>query len=716
MKFIDPHKLDPRTLTLRARCLERKTLIPPWDGDARLAAPSLQKSQGEGLSWTLARGRLTRDLLAGLVFAVDDLEPLLGRLAPDRPQWKSERAAARAWLDDHYPNLYTPGQSGHCQLDLSQLFDLGLDGLAAQIEQRRRASPTLEQAEVYQSFGDALVGLSQMIENLAATSETAAVTGEISTLRASELERLAALCRRIAHLPPVTFQEALQLTWLVILGVQAADRAWLVVPGHLDRILAPFYQADLAAGRLEPETALLWIECLYILINELIPDGLAVSVMVGGQDADGNDLTNPLSYLCLEALRRSKLVYPSVGVCWHSGTPQALTDLAVELIALGYANPAFFGDETIQRGLQSYGVPPADSWDYINSTCVEITPVGASNIWVASPYFSTNKILLDEIASQVSEANPAPSYEDFLERYRQRLAGQIAAAVAVENQNRRQRAAFGGKPLQSVFTRDCIERGQDIDRGGARYNWAECSFVGFANLVDGLYVLKEEVFTHKRLSLAQLQRILQDDFAGHEVERQRFLHAYPKYGNDHPEIDHQVGEMVEFVRRECARHTLEPDGSPYVPGAFCWIMHEVLGRECGATPDGRQAGFPFADGCGGAQGREQAGPTAAVLSVTAWDSSPLVGGAAFNMKFSRSLFATPEAVTRLGDLILTFLRRGGFETQVNVVDASLLQAALAHPESYRDLVVRIGGYTDYFVRLSPEMQAEIILRTEYNGL
>ena len=157
------------------------------------------------------------------------------------------------------------------------------------------------------------------------------------------------------------------------------------------------------------------------------------------------------------------------------------------------------------------------------------------------------------------------------------------------------------------------------------------------------------------------------------------------------------------------------DGRPFVPGAFCWIQHERLGRECGATPDGRKAGFPFADGGGPAQGREKHGPTSAILSTTCWDHAPLIGGLAYNLKFGKSLFATPEARERLRDLLLTYLRRGGFETQVNVVDAETLRRAQREPEAYRDLVVRIGGYTDYFARLSPQMQSEIIARTEFAG-
>lgn len=168
------------------------------------------------------------------------------------------------------------------------------------------------------------------------------------------------------------------------------------------------------------------------------------------------------------------------------------------------------------------------------------------------------------------------------------------------------------------------------------------------------------------------------------------------------------------LRARGVRAVLHGAGSQRLrAGAFCWIMYERLGRECGATPDGRRAGFPFADGCGPAQGREQAGPTAAVLSVTSWDAAPLIGGSAFNMKFGASLFNTPGASQRLRDLVLTFLQLGGFETQINVVDGWILREAQANPEAYRDLVVRIGGYTDYFTHLSPQMQAELILRTEY---
>ncbi|MBE0695569.1 MAG: pyruvate formate lyase family protein, partial [Anaerolineaceae bacterium] len=406
-------EMENRTQILRKRCLERKTLIGAWDSDPRLVARSWKNTEDIS-SWAIRRGMLTHDLLAWTELALDDLELLVGRLAPDCPEWKAERETAREYLSIHAPHIYTPGQSGHCQLDLSRLLAVGVGQLGKEIEQAARGFEGAQQ-ETLQAFLIALTGLQRMAENAAEAAQQAGTSAQGS--RRAELVEMAAACRHIAFAPPATFREALQLAYLAILGCQVADRAWLVSPGHLDRILWPFYQADLAAGRITPEMALLLIEGLYVLLNENIPDGLAVSVMVGGRDEQGRDLTNPLSYLCLEALRRTKLVYPTVGICWHPGTPDDLVALAIDLIAQGCPNPAFFGDETIQRGLQLYGVPPQESWNYVNSTCVEITPVGSSNVWVASPYYSTCKILVDEIAAQVQTGQPAETFAVFMDGY-----------------------------------------------------------------------------------------------------------------------------------------------------------------------------------------------------------------------------------------------------------------------------------------------------------
>ena len=710
-----------RTKLLRERLLVRKNpqAVAFLRDNPVVSANSLRASEGIG-SWQLRRGLQTRDRLASTQFVIDDLELLIGRLdtnvpSPDSPEVEE----ARAFLAQ-YPGA--PGQTGHCELNLEPILTGGIDGVAASIR-RRMGEAQGETADAYPSFLHALDGFAAMIGNAAkaaadactAAMAPAAAGHEADRVRQAELRAIEASCHRIATEPPASFRDAIQLVWFCLFGAMHGDvGVHLVVPGHLDRTLRPFYEADLAAGHITREKALALIEGLYLLINDYVADGLAMSVMVGGRDADGRDVTNDLSYLCLEALRRTRLIYPTVGICWHDGTPEDLVQLALDLIAQGIATPAFFGDETIQRGLKALGVPVEDACHYINSTCVEITPARGSNIWVASPYFSMCRYLLEQIEEEAQTDTPSPDAETFRARCLNRLSRAIADSVAELNDARRQRRERGRKPFQSVFTRDCIERGRDIDDGGARYNWVECSFVGLANFTDSVHVVQEEVFLHKRLTFAELHALLASDFAKQEPVRQRFLH-HAKYGHDDDELDRAFGETIQFLRAECAKHRMEPDDSPFVPGAFCWIMHEVLGRECGATPDGRKAGTAFADGCGPAQGRETHGPTAAILSTTSWDHSPMIGGLAYNMKFNTSLFATPQGHACLRDLVLTFLRRGGFETQINVVDADTLRKAREHPEQYRDLVVRIGGYCDYFARLSPEMQDEVIMRTEFPG-
>lgn len=698
---------DERIATLRQRVLTRK------DSDAVdrllraevLTARSLKASEGMN-SWVMRRGMLTRDRLAGIQFDIDDLELLAGRLNLGVEENPDDLTQARAYLEAYQLNF--PGQSGHCELDLDPVMMWGIDGMIEQVRTRQKSSTNL-QSETYQSFAFALEGLSLMIENAVKAIES--VKAIAPSWRQVELSEIADSCRRVAHQPPESFRDAIQLLWFVIFGVMHADQASLVAPGHLDRTLAPFYTRDIAAGTLTRDEALLLIECLYLLVNAYVRDGLAIPVMVGGRDVAGHDVSNELSYLSLEALRRTRLIYPTVGLCWHEDTPEDLLDLVVQLMGEGYANPAVFGDGTIQTGLQALGVPLEESSRYMNSTCVEITPSGASNVWVASPYYNTCGLLLEEIQSQVRAT--APTFEDFVSRYRQRLATAVQHGVEAQNTWRLERQKHMRRPLQSVFTRDCIEHGRDIEDGGATYNWIECSFIGLANLADSLYVIREEIYQRRNLSMGALASVLQNNFQGGETIRQRFLNSYPKYGQGNADVDVLFGETLHFIVETCMQFTVAPESSHYVPGAFAWVMHERLGRETGATPDGRRAGFPFADGCGPAQGNECNGPTAAVLSVTSWPHSAMIGGLAYNLKFNASLFQSQAGFDGLKALLLTFLRRGGFEAQVNVVNNVILQAARANPEAYRDLVVRIGGYTDYFTRLSLEMQDELIQRTEF---
>ena len=692
--------LRERTLQRQQRITGRHRLHPEVD------AASL-KSTEEIPSWQARTGVRVRDRLAALRFEIDELEQLAGRTA-DMDCEQEELTQAQAYLAGYHA---APGQTGHCQPDYEVLFSTGIDPLHEQIRMLSAAAKpatSQESQDFYRSCLFALDGLQVMIQHAADTVERALI--KANGPRRVELGEILSSCRRIAHSKPMTFRDAIQLLWFVMLGHMSGDIVWLVGPGRLDRVLLPFHRAE------DSELELELIEALYLLINDYDVPGLAYAVMVGGCDADGRDAANELSYLAMEAVRRTRLVYPTVGLCHHAGTPEKLMELTVNLIAEGHATPAFFNDATISEGLRKYGVPSQDSHDYINSTCVEITPVGCSNVWVASPYFSLCGILMELIDETADGKSEFLHFSAFMEDYYQRMKMKIADAVKEEAASRELRRQFGRKPLQSIFTGDCLIRGRDIDDGGARYNWVECSFVGAANLVDSLAAIRRMVFEEGRLSFHELKKALDADFAGYEPLRMELLAGNPKYGNNDPETDGLMRQVVERIQVECGRYGLPPDNAPFVPGMFCWIMHQRLGAECRATPDGRKAGFPFADGSGPAQGRERKGPTAAILSVTSWDHSGMIGGIAFNMKFEKSLFSSPDMRKKLRSLIGTYLDRGGFETQINVIDSGILAKAQENPEAYRDLVVRIGGYTDYFTHLSPGMQAEVMQRTAFMAL
>jgi len=380
-------------------------------------------------------------------------------------------------------------------------------------------------------------------------------------------------------------------------------------------------------------------------------------------------------------------------------------------LAKGYTHPALFNDEVIVKGLMHYGLPFEEAVSYIHSTCVEITPIKRSSVWVASPYHNLVKPLLELMGVMNEPACDADSLDELIGLYQQKLRKRIQYSVEDQNRQQMERAAWYTHPLVSCFVDDCIARGEDLDHGGAKYNFIESSFVGMANLVDSLYAIDRLVYKEKKLSLAEFGKILREDYRGHETIKNEICYKLPKYGNDIEDVDRLFKRLSEWIVDEMARYKTW-HGSRFIPSMFCWVMHDQMGQTTPASPDGRLAAFPLGDGSGPAQGREHKGPTASILSSTSWPHEKFIGGIAVNLKFSKKLFSE-ESLDKLIDLVRVFFLRGGFELQINVVDREKLLAAQKNPDQYRDLVVRIGGYSDYFTNLSPTMQDEVILRTEH---
>ncbi len=705
-------ELPTRLANLRERAITLQGADPLSCVELPLIDAHTWTARAPDEDWLIWRARRSSARLEGMPI---DLEP--GELVVGKPLLRSpteedrkQLARAHAVLESVPP--FPGGDAGHFHPDYGSLFRLGIGGILCRIEDLAgRDGLTGEQQTFYEACRIAMEGMAAYVRRVG--QECDGMVGH-DPEHAVDWRALGRMCRRLATEPPRTLHEAVQLMFMAQIALWFGDDHYLTSPGRIDRTLRPFYEADLAAGRISGRKAFELLCALYIQMNRLLWPGSAIAVMVGGRDGRGRDVTNELTYLALAARLTTRLIYPTVGLAWYEDTPEELTDFAIELLGTGLGCPAFFNDELISQGLRDQGVTETDSYNYVNSTCVEIKAAGASNIWVTAPYYNLPGALLDVMreATEGQRKEPA-SFDELVDRVKANLAAQIDQHAARLDRVWQERSERGCFPLASCLVRDCLERGRDFDRGGARYNWVENSFVGLANLVDSLLAVRRLVYEAKELWLSEFHAVVAADFEGQEVLRQRILNSLPRYGNDEDEPDALAKALAEFLIRHTESRTVGPHH--YVPGFFCWVMHERLGSQTGATPDGRKAGLPLADGAGAAQGRDVRGPTASVLSTTGWTHRPVLGGLVHNVKFSGKTFESAQDRRAVRRVIETYMRRGGFEIQVNVVSKQELLDAQEHPENHRNLLVRVAGYSDYFVHLNRNMQDEIIARVEFQS-
>lgn len=640
---------------------------------------------------------------------IDDDELIVAK--PRHPITDPQMQAEWRELEPNYADKIAPrlGQHDHMAVDYALLLREGIEGVSARIDTYLADCADDGKRRFYEGCKVCLDAVCRLSGRYAETARVMAA-GCADAARKAELEQLAEVCAHVPAKPAETFYEAVQsvnfLTYCIAFAPFRYGGVMQYQLGHPDRYLWPYYERDIASGRIDREQAQLLLDCMGIQINQRVPHGLSNGYMVGGRDRDGRIVENELTEMAMQVVDDIRLVYPSVGLCYTEGMDPRILHKACEILSKGCSHPAIFNDDVISAGLRRYGVTEAESHEYIHSTCVEITPVAASSIWVASPYTNMPQLLLDLLDRDYD------TFDDLLTAYFKALDAHILKNHREQQEWRQYRYERGLEPLLSCFVNDCLARGTDIEQDGARYNWIMPSFVGVANLVDSLYAIRTAVFDEKWLTLDQLRVMMAADFEGYEAERRRLLNGIPKYGNDDPDVDRYFSMVTEHIAAECRKHTSTLRGFRLVPSVFCWIMHEQFGRQTGATPDGRHAGFPLGDGSGPCQGRERKGPTASILSSTSWRHGDFIGGVAVNMKFSKRTF-TVDSCAKMEALIRTYLQRGGFEIQINVVDRDTLLDAQRDPESHRDLVVRIGGYSDYFTTLSPQMQAEVLERTTH---
>lgn len=598
------------------------------------------------------------------------------------------------------------GLTAHMALDFEKLLAVGINGLIEEIKERQASldlnvPENIAKDEFFQGCLFELEGLLTAAGRYVAQARFLARCAPPE--RAAELEQIAEILEQVPANPARTFREALQSIHFYLFML------WdLFQLGRPDQYLLPYYQADLAAGRLTPASALELIDCFSFLYSYHIPLATSMGLMVGGRDKNGVNVANDLTRLFLQSIGHVRLAYPSIGLCVHRETPDDLLDLSIKLLSEGCSHPALFNDEFIIKGLLKLGLPVEDARNYTHSCCVEITPVAKSGVWISSPYHNLPGIFMELL----SERSDFGSLDELLTAYRSWLRDKVETAASHQNILQLERSRKGGEPLRAAgLVHDCLETGRSLDQGGAIYNYICPTFVGMANLVDSLAAINFLVFKEKEITLAKLVRILKDDYKGNEPLRKRIITKLPHYGNNESLTD-QLAQKITDMLAHIGDGLRTFRGSTLVPSLFSYLEHERLGQQTMATPDGRLAGFPLADSVGAVQGRDKNGPTAAILSATCWDHTPFIGGTAVNLKFGKSQMSG-EAAAKMKALLKTFMERGGFELQINSVNRETLLKARENPENYGDLLVRIGGYSDYFTRLSPKMQAEIIARTEH---
>ncbi len=546
--------------------------------------------------------------------------------------------------------------------------------------------------------------------------------------RAEEFRDLAEAFSRVPAQPARTFYEAVQSVFTTHVVVHQESFQHGVSFGRVDQYLWPYYQSDRAAGKLTRERATEVVGCFLAKTAEQVPlfntmateffSGLssASGLTLGGLDRDGEDASNELTHVFLDAYDQIRLRQPNLHLRLHAASPLALREHAYEVLKKGGGMPALFNDSAVVPAIEALGVDAGDARDYAIVGCVEWGVPGKSFPAAGAGFLSLPAVLDDALRLPAGGAG-RPSFatmDDLLAAFRRRLEQWVRSAVDGNDAIERAHALCRPTPLLSLLVEGCHANARDVTAGGARYNSSGLQGVGLADVADSLAAIEQFAFVEKRVSVAQLLDAVAADFAGSEALRRRLLSKVARYGEDAGRAEHYAGWVARLFS-ELVRDCVNPRGGPYAPGFWSMTTHVGFGSRLGALPSGRKAGLPLADGISPVNGGDRRGPTASLLAATQCSGTHVGNGLALNEKID-PCFAAGEEGTRLMDgLTRGYFAAGGMQVQYNIVDPRILIDAKAHPERHRDLVVRISGYSAYFNDLTEEMKDDIIARTVHGA-
>ena len=556
----------------------------------------------------------------------------------------------------------------------------------------------------------------------------------------SSMLAVAENCKNLAERPAESFHEAVQSIWFLFVILHMESNASSFSPGRMDEFLYPYYKKDIENKVIDKQKALEIIECIWLKFNQIVylrnshsakffagfPIGF--NIAIGGQDENGNDFSNELSFLFLKAQEHLGLPQPNLSVRLHKETSEELLKESIKVVAKGSGMPQFFNDEAVISSIVELGISEKDARDYAIVGCVEITTQGNNLGWSDAAMFNLNKTLEltlnngkcllsdDSLAPNLGNITNYENYEDLEVAFSKQIDYFIDKMILACEQVEKAHIDVLPSPFLSSVIDDCIEKGIDVTAGGAVYNLSGIQMIQVANLADSLAAIKLLVYDEKRISKEDLLKALQNNFEGHEVVRAMLLNRAPKYGNDVEWVD-EIGAKWARYFNEKLTHYTNYRGGRYHTGMYTVSAHVPMGENVGASTDGRYAKQPLADGgMSPVYGRDSAGPTAVLKSVSRLDNILTTNGGLLNMKFLPEFFKTENGMDKFSKFLRTFVDLEIPHIQFNVLRREDLLEAQKNPENYRSLTVRVAGYTAYFTELAGELQNEIIARTSYGDV
>jgi pyruvate formate-lyase/glycerol dehydratase family glycyl radical enzyme len=656
-----------------------------------------------------------------------------GRTVCDRIVENVPRDSLKAVDEGLFFHYYLNRSIGHITVNYEKVLRQGYRGIRREIEQKL-GMPDLGQKE--KAYCQSLIKVVDAIivfANRYADEAERLILTSVDPTRKQELKRIAQICRRVPERPAESFAEALQSFWFVHLVLNLESNAYAISPGRFDQYIYPFYKKDLESGRLTRDQAQELLNCLWIKFAELTvakEGGTAKAsntyadfqnLNIGGLAADGMDAVNDISFMCLDSQMALKLPQPQLSCLISSKTPREFLLKACELARMGTGMPAFFNADEIVQSLMDKGKNLEDARLGAINGCVEITGQGNDNM-ASSGYVNLAKCLVLALNNGVSidtgiqwgprsgRAQDLKNVEDIWLAFAKQIEHMVALKHQYDSGARKAFAETCPVLCTSLVIDGCIDKGLDFHQGGAKYNMPMMCGVGTGTVTDSLAAIQHYVFERGELALTDMVKALAADFKGHEGLRENLWTRAPKYGTDDEAVDRLSARLIRtFVN--ILGHYKNALGTPYAANMIPTTTHIPFGDLTGATPDGRLAHAPLSEGISPVQGKDISGPTAVINTMGRIDHAS-TAGTLLNMKFSPKTLEG-DGLPKFASLIRGYFDLGGHHMQFNVASKKTLEAAQQYPDEYRSLLIRVAGYSDYFVMLSREVQDEVISRMEH---